>query len=243
LFLTDGNGVVTDRYSYDAWGKTTHFADANSVNQPYQYIGQLGYYTHFQDPNMPLFQLGVREYDVNTGRFTQVDKVRDSLSLYVYANNNSSAYVDYDGYQARRKKHRDVNPDERDADIGEAGWLGTGCAYLVRLIAIRDMQSEFPGQDLWDDSPRNAAMHCYWAALIAAMCGRCVAVTVTNNHEKYNWNPVTGPMDLGNNKNGLKCFDNLKPGGVVENDAKEQLMKCCKKAKPVLLPKIPVILP
>jgi hypothetical protein len=49
MFLTDANGSITDKYAYDAWGKTTH---EGSMNQPYQFVGQLGYYTHYQDPNM-----------------------------------------------------------------------------------------------------------------------------------------------------------------------------------------------
>jgi hypothetical protein len=107
------------------------------------------------------------------------------------------------------------------------------------------VQAQFPGKDIWDNSARNAVMHCFWTGLIALNCGRNVAVTVTNNHEKYNWNPLTGPMDLGNNKNGLACFDGLKPcvPRVLAFDCCDpagDLLKCCKNAKPVLLPKTPV---
>lgn len=83
--LTDEDGAVTDTYSYDAWGSVTGHTGVTS--QPYQFVGQLGYYTHYQDDNMTLLQLGVRFYDPDTGRFTQTS------SPYTYANNNPNANV------------------------------------------------------------------------------------------------------------------------------------------------------
>jgi len=209
-----------------------------STNQPYQYVGELGYYTHHQDANLALLQLGVRFYDSEIGRFTQRDALPETLNAYEYVASRSLGLVDPDGLSSKK-----VNPREREADIDEIGLLSAACAYLVRLRAIRDAQAQFPGKDLWDNSYRNAVMHCYWTALIAACCGRNAAATVTNNHEKYNWDPSTGPMDLGNNKNGLACFDNLKPctGGVTRSrDWRTELMKCCKDAKPVYVPGKPV---
>jgi len=74
--ITDDSGEATDYYSYDAWGNVSH--DTGSLSQPYQYVGQLGYYTHYQDVNLPLLQLGVRFYDPGLGRFGQ----RDPLPQY-----------------------------------------------------------------------------------------------------------------------------------------------------------------
>jgi RHS repeat-associated protein len=72
--LTDGSGTVTDRYAYDAYGSLlSHDAYAGSVQQPYGYVGQLGYYTHWMEPDFGLLQLGVRFYDPEVGRFTQSD--------------------------------------------------------------------------------------------------------------------------------------------------------------------------
>jgi len=93
--LTDADGDVTDTYSYDAWGNCTHNGE---TAQPYQYVGQLGYYTHVQDENLPLLQLGVRFYEPEAGRFTQGDRVRrDRYSSYPYANDRPSALVDSSG--------------------------------------------------------------------------------------------------------------------------------------------------
>jgi hypothetical protein len=43
--LTDGNCSVTDTYSCDAWGSVTHTSGSTADN-PYQYVGRYGYYTH-----------------------------------------------------------------------------------------------------------------------------------------------------------------------------------------------------
>jgi len=49
LVLTDEYGQVSDRYTYDAWGNVTHTYGTTDDN-PYQYVGQLGYYTHCRVP-------------------------------------------------------------------------------------------------------------------------------------------------------------------------------------------------
>ena len=49
--LTNSGGAVTDEYSYDAYGAVlSHNRRTGSVDQPYQYVGQLGYYMHYQEP-------------------------------------------------------------------------------------------------------------------------------------------------------------------------------------------------
>ena len=98
--LTDGGGNVTDRYAYDAYGSLlSHDRFEGSVNQPYQYVGQLGYYTHWMEPDFELLQLGVRFYDPEFGRFTQRDPIRDGLTFYDYAT-NPLLWVDPNGMVA-----------------------------------------------------------------------------------------------------------------------------------------------
>ena len=44
--MSDGSSNVTDAYAYDAWGNgLAHFG---SAQQPYQYVGRLGYYAHYR---------------------------------------------------------------------------------------------------------------------------------------------------------------------------------------------------
>jgi RHS repeat-associated protein len=93
--LTDGSGNVTDKYAYDAYGSLlAHDRSAGSVSQPYQYVGQLGYYAHYMEPDFGLLQLGVRFYDAEVGRFTQRDPARRGLSSYAFLAGNPTARVD-----------------------------------------------------------------------------------------------------------------------------------------------------
>jgi RHS repeat-associated protein len=96
--LTDADGDMTDGYAYDAYGSLlSHDCYSGSVNQPYQYVGQLGYYTHYMEPDFGLLQLGVRFYDPEVGRFTQRDPLEDELSRYAYASESPTARKDPSG--------------------------------------------------------------------------------------------------------------------------------------------------
>lgn len=65
------------------------------AGQPYQFVGQYGYYTHYQEPNIGgLLQLGVRFYDPSVGRFTQVDPIKDGLNWYDYGEENPIVNID-----------------------------------------------------------------------------------------------------------------------------------------------------
>jgi hypothetical protein len=47
---------------------------ATTSDNPYRYVGELGYYTHWQDPNMSdRLQLGVRFYEPEVVRFGQAE--------------------------------------------------------------------------------------------------------------------------------------------------------------------------
>ena len=108
--LTNGSGTVTDTYTYDAWGKLLdHDQETGSADQPYQYVGQLGYYSHYQDSNLfddeyptdPQFlQLGVRFYATLTGRFTQKDRMHEGTNSYSYVRNSPTMLLDPVGLQS-----------------------------------------------------------------------------------------------------------------------------------------------
>jgi len=97
IALTDENGVTTDTYSYDAWGNVTPGVNNQTTDNPYQYVGELGYYTHWQEPTFKLLQLGVRYYDPSVGRFTQQDPIKDGFNWYGYASGNPTKNVDPSG--------------------------------------------------------------------------------------------------------------------------------------------------
>jgi len=93
--LSDAMGTVTDTYAYDAWGNL--MAHTGTTTQPYQFVGELGYYTHWQDANLALLQLGVRFYDPQVGRFGQRDPIQDTLNRYAYVNDRPIVATDPSG--------------------------------------------------------------------------------------------------------------------------------------------------
>jgi len=96
----DSETQVVKSYAYDAYGSLlSHDRFEGSVNQPYQYVGQLGYYTHWMEPDFGLLQLGVRFYDPEVGRFTQRDAVRAAFSSYAYTSGNPLSFADPSGLQ------------------------------------------------------------------------------------------------------------------------------------------------
>ncbi len=93
--------VTSDAYIYGPWGEllshTTDWPDFQTTDNPYQYVGELGYYTHYMAPELGLLQLGVRFYDPETGRFTQIDPIQDGVNWYAYAGGNPMSWVDPSG--------------------------------------------------------------------------------------------------------------------------------------------------
>ncbi len=104
--LTDSSGNITDKYSYDAYGSLiSHDEFEGSIDQPYQYVGQYGYYTHYQEPEFGLMQLGVRFYDPQVGRFGQIDEILRVVSNYMYAMDKPVKLVDPSGYDSWLEDH------------------------------------------------------------------------------------------------------------------------------------------
>jgi len=82
-----------------------HPMRVNTTDNQYLFVGELGYYTHYQDPYLSLLELGVRFYEPATGRFTQRDPLgfRTGLGLYRYALDNPLVYMDPTGLKTPPK--------------------------------------------------------------------------------------------------------------------------------------------
>ena len=106
--ITDDSGAVTDRYSYGDYGAVvSHDRNAGSMDQPYQYVGQLGYYTHYQAPDFGRLQLGVRFYDPATGKFERRDpRAQPGTPGYPYVAGNPCWRVDPTGRICQRCRRR-----------------------------------------------------------------------------------------------------------------------------------------
>ena len=84
---------MVQTYSYDEWGDVTASA-GNVDDNPYQYAGRYGYYTHYQETDFELLQLGVRYYDPKIGRFTSRDPAEQGIDWYIYADDNPMLLTD-----------------------------------------------------------------------------------------------------------------------------------------------------
>ncbi len=221
--LTDADGTVTDEYAYDAYGSLlSHNRRAGSVDQPYLFLGKAGLCSHYQDSEFDLSQFRKRFYCAEIGRFTQHG------SPYTFASNNPVNAQSVGDIIVRLPRVGSPNPREIDADIAAVGYLATYCAMRARNEAMEIVQRVYGPRRPWNNSWENAIMHCTLTCLMAARCGRSVAVEVTNNHEKYNWNPITGPMDLANNAEGLFVWDQAPPmNPCKKRDSGRECLKGC----------------
>jgi len=85
--ITDENGNVVEEQ------KNLPFGELISWGERYGFTGK-----EFE-PDLGLNYFGARYYDPVTGRFRNVDSVKDGVNWYSYANNNPLKYVDPDGNQ------------------------------------------------------------------------------------------------------------------------------------------------
>ena len=95
--MTQGLSTITDRYDYDAWGNEYPIM-VSTLDNPYRYVGQLGYYTHWMDSSLTdLLHLGLRFYEPGADRFGQVDPMQEDTVPYSYVLNRPMGKVDPTG--------------------------------------------------------------------------------------------------------------------------------------------------
>jgi RHS repeat-associated protein len=93
--LTNESGVVTDTYTFDAFGKL--IAQTGSTSNPYLYAGE-----RF-DADLGIYHLRARYYNPDRGRFMSMDpypgEIDEPLSLhkYLYANGDAANMIDPSG--------------------------------------------------------------------------------------------------------------------------------------------------
>ena len=99
--ITDQNGAVKARYSYDAWGVCTIAQDHSEIGiatiNPYRYRG------YYFDEEMGFYYVFSRYYDSVIGRFLNADILIDNrsvldINLYTYCWNSAENNYDSTGY-------------------------------------------------------------------------------------------------------------------------------------------------
>ncbi|WP_074515421.1 RHS repeat-associated core domain-containing protein [Selenomonas sp. WCT3] len=112
IFITDAEGNVKNRYTYDAFGNTVEKEE--QIPNRFQYTGQ-----QF-DPITQQYYLRARFYNPAIARFTQEDEYHgDGLNLYAYCANNPVDYYDPSGYDKKCSLSKSKN--QQLVQIGHKG--------------------------------------------------------------------------------------------------------------------------
>ncbi len=102
--ITDVDGNVIERLSFDPWGRRRNPVDWSFNNVPSTHKFAYGYTSHEHLDDFGLINMGGRLYDPFVARFLSPDPVvqnphlTDNYNLYTYALNNPLKYIDPSGY-------------------------------------------------------------------------------------------------------------------------------------------------
>lgn len=107
--VTDENGTVLNRYSYDAFGNRT--VKEETVLNRFGFTGEIC------DGLTGQYYLRARFYNPVIGRFLNEDiYYGDGLNLYSYCRNNPVRYVDPSGHDACPQKSSDKYKEYGDSE-------------------------------------------------------------------------------------------------------------------------------
>ena len=100
IAITNSDGEIIARYSYDAWGVCTMTPD--NPGNPVATINPFRYRGYYYDAEIGMYYLQSRYYDPATGRFINADSPEYASvtgnNLFAYCNNNPVMNVDYFGF-------------------------------------------------------------------------------------------------------------------------------------------------
>ena len=118
MALTDGNGIITDEYAYQPYGRL--IAHSGTTDLPFAQMGDYGVW----NAGRGLYLTRHRAYDANLMRFLQVDPIglQGGYNLYAYAEGNPNVFTDPLGLWTLQ-----IGPSV-SGGIGVGGTIGFGVA-------------------------------------------------------------------------------------------------------------------
>jgi RHS repeat-associated protein len=127
----DGNGVLEERYEYDAFG--TPYKGDLSGGMNYGYTGKPW------DAGTGLYDYGYRDYQPGIARFTTVDPVRDGNNWFSYVANDPVNWVDPWGLTATDPNIQLLS--QNDTGLSDIGNMATdGCNFRA-LQSVAEIET------------------------------------------------------------------------------------------------------
>jgi RHS repeat-associated protein len=116
--LTDGNGNVTDNYSYTAYGVQTSFS--GTTENPFRYGGSVGYYSDTASGNTGIILCTNRWYSPEMGRWLTRDPIgyAGGENLYEYCSGDPVNNTDEEGLQPPYPLGKTIWVDARTLHAG-----------------------------------------------------------------------------------------------------------------------------
>jgi len=164
--ITDGSGVVTERYAFSAFGVRKILNPDYSVRSSSESAMEFGFQGQFLDAESGLMNYGYRYYASQLGRWTCKDPIgeKGGMNLYEMVGNQALNTVDKDG-------------------LASPAFLAAGAAaaivaagYACGLWDALSIESWYPGSG-------DRFKHCYVACKISKRCGGLLAQIAGLSHE------------------------------------------------------------